>query len=259
MSVDFRYFPALSIPGGTTGQVLTKASNDPDNGAQWLDPATGIGPTGPAGPAGPVGPAGAAGPTGATGATGSSFFDGFGTAFMTPSNGSVGDHYLDTATQFLYVKNLPTSWVEVARFPPTVLAIGDAFRGQVVEATLGANGAGWSWLLAGSNAFAMVRMPVGWNTYEVDVVFIAGSAGNARVNCSQVAWADGVTHSFPAGQSVTTTFAFTGGSTPEVGGLFGPFSCGPANTLKQQYIRLQLVSATSASFVVAGVNLLRLS
>lgn len=70
MSVDYRYFPALAIPGGTAGQVLTKSSNDADNGAQWTDSQAGTGTQGPPGPAGPVGPAGAAGTPGATGATG---------------------------------------------------------------------------------------------------------------------------------------------------------------------------------------------
>lgn len=64
MTIDYRYFPALSIPGGTTGQVLTKSSDDPDNGAQWSDPQAGTGPIGPAGATGPVGPAGAAGAAG---------------------------------------------------------------------------------------------------------------------------------------------------------------------------------------------------
>lgn len=70
MAVDFRYFPALSIPGGTTGQVLTKTSSAPDNAGQWADPAVGIGPIGPTGAAGPVGPAGAAGTPGLPGADG---------------------------------------------------------------------------------------------------------------------------------------------------------------------------------------------
>lgn len=72
MSVDFRYFPALAIPGGTAGQVLTKTSSALDNAGQWSDPQAGTGPAGPAGPAGPTGPAGAAGTPGATGATGAS-------------------------------------------------------------------------------------------------------------------------------------------------------------------------------------------
>lgn len=67
MSTDYRYFPTLAIPGGTNGQVLTKAGSDPDNAAQWADPQVGTGPAGPAGPAGPVGPPGAAGTPGANG------------------------------------------------------------------------------------------------------------------------------------------------------------------------------------------------
>lgn len=48
-------------PGGTTGQVLVKASSA-DNDAVWS--------TGPAGPAGPVGPQGPAGTAGAQGVAG---------------------------------------------------------------------------------------------------------------------------------------------------------------------------------------------
>lgn len=113
MSTDYRYFPTLAIPGGTMGQVLTKSSNDPDNGAQWLDPSTGIGPTGPAGPAGPVGPPGAAGTPGATGPAGAD-----GTIWLTGSGvpagglGAIGNYYLNSINGDVYVKTGASTWAE---------------------------------------------------------------------------------------------------------------------------------------------------
>lgn len=122
MSVDYRYFPALAIPGGTTGQVLTKASNDPDNGAQWADPQVGVGPQGPPGPAGPVGPAGAAG---TPGAAGSVWYEGSG--LPAGGLGVVGDYYFDVVTNNVYTKTGASTWTFVAQFgSPTGAPAGTA-------------------------------------------------------------------------------------------------------------------------------------
>lgn len=36
MAIDYRHFPTLAIPGGTTDQILVKSSDDVDNGARWV-------------------------------------------------------------------------------------------------------------------------------------------------------------------------------------------------------------------------------
>ena len=60
-------------PGGTTGQVLAKASNA-NGDVKWTDPQAG--PQGPEGPQGPQGPAGPAGKDGAQGPAGPAGQDG---------------------------------------------------------------------------------------------------------------------------------------------------------------------------------------
>lgn len=111
MSTDYRYFPTLAIPGGTAGQILTKTSNDPDNGAQWSNPQAGTGPAGPAGPAGPVGPAGAAGTPGAAGANGAPGSVWYpGTGAPAGGLGVIGDYYFNTANGDYYNKTGASTW-----------------------------------------------------------------------------------------------------------------------------------------------------
>lgn len=307
MSTDYRYFPTLAIPGGTMGQVLTKSSNDPDNGAQWLDPSTGIGPTGPAGPAGPVGPPGAAGTPGATGPAGAS-----GTIWLTaalsggsPAGGTgvvgnflidldshavwektavstwtkrlpgpacfqgsgtppvgllavLGDTYIDNNTNDIYFASGPGSWSIQGRLNVNNLSVSGLFSGGITrDVVLGASAAGWKWTANGTNAFALVVIPFGWSTYALEIALINAAAGNVQINCANVAYVDGSPTSYPAGTSITKTFASTSGDTPEVLTFTG-LSCA-ANAGKLQAIRLQRVSATSTSFVVAGINVRRTS
>ena len=84
-----RYIP----PGGTDGQVLTKASGD-DYDADWETVAGGGGGTGPAGPQGPIGPegpAGADGEDGTDGAPGAAGSDGAaGAAGADGNDGAAG-------------------------------------------------------------------------------------------------------------------------------------------------------------------------
>jgi hypothetical protein len=70
--VTLTAFTEVSVPlmGGTTGQVLAKASGT-DYDFDWVTGGDGApGPPGPEGPAGPTGPTGATGPGGPTGAKG---------------------------------------------------------------------------------------------------------------------------------------------------------------------------------------------